>query len=174
MQSKSGNAFFIGNGKYKSKIGQERTVAYERWRGMISRCTDVKYQERFPTYKGCSVCDEWRNFQNFAKWHEEHYPSDGGSYHLDKDIKVAGNKVYSPTTCMYVTPSENARQAMKTKKPTPPESRPSVKSWRFTDPNGLVVEFVNLNEFCRGKILNASHMRSVHSGKRKHHRGWRK
>lgn len=72
---------------------------YTTWSAMFQRCYDNKYQEKQPTYKGCSVAEEWHNFQNFAKWYEENYVE---GFHLDKDILVKGNKIYSPETCCFV------------------------------------------------------------------------
>ncbi|WAW11482.1 DNA-binding domain protein [Aeromonas phage vB_AceP_PAc] len=62
---------------------------------MIRRC----YTNKFPAYIGCTVDEWWFNFQNFAEWYVGHknYGKDG--YHLDKDLTVIGNKVYSPETC---------------------------------------------------------------------------
>jgi hypothetical protein len=75
------------------------SMAYRKWRTMLSRCYSKVYQKKQRTYKDCSVCDEWLTFSNFKKWHDEHYV-DG--YELDKDILVKGNKVYSPETCCYI------------------------------------------------------------------------
>ena len=75
---------------------------YRRWRSMISRCYSKKYQEKQPTYKGCSVCDEWLRFSNFKKWMENQKWENRA---LDKDFLVEGDKVYSPSTCLFL-PSE--------------------------------------------------------------------
>ena len=83
-------------------LGESKTVAYQIWIGMIKRCYSSEVQERQPTYKGCSVCEEWLRFSNFKNWYDKNHVED---YHLDKDILVKGNKVYSPETCCFV-PSE--------------------------------------------------------------------
>lgn len=72
---------------------------HQTWTDMFRRCYDLKFQERNPTYKGCYVSKEWHNFQNFAKWFEENYKE---NFHLDKDILIKGNKIYSPETCCFV------------------------------------------------------------------------
>lgn len=70
---------------------------------MLERCYSARYQERKPTYKGCSVCDEWLNYQNFAKWYDDNYYEIKGEIMcLDKDILVKGNKIYSPENCVFV------------------------------------------------------------------------
>ena len=70
---------------------------------MIYRCYSEKSQERHPTYKDVTVCEEWHNFQNFAEWMEDNYdPEIMQGWQLDKDILFKGNKIYSPDTCRLV------------------------------------------------------------------------
>lgn len=55
--------------------------------------------------KHCTICNEWRNFQNFADWYlwydNQLNHSTGIKYHIDKDVLQWNqvNKVYSPQTC---------------------------------------------------------------------------
>ena len=63
---------------------------------MIIRCYSNNYHQREPSYKECSVCEEWLNFQNFAKWWYINYFEEGD---LDKDLLVKDNKIYSPKYC---------------------------------------------------------------------------
>ena len=94
------NIGYIGEGKYTSKTHKH---IYDKWRAMIERCYNKKYQEKRPTYVGCIVCEEWHNFQNFAKWYEENYYGvKDEEMQLDKDILIKGNKIYSPQTCVFV------------------------------------------------------------------------
>jgi hypothetical protein len=94
---------YIGEGKYIVSKDKKVTIQYDTWRGMIQRCYHKKFQEKNPTYKGCIVSEEWHNFQNFAKWYDENfYQLEGEEMHLDKDILVKGNKIYSPETCVFV------------------------------------------------------------------------
>ena len=74
-------------------------IAYRKWRTMIARCYSEKYHCKQPTYIGCEVCEEWKTFSNFKKWHDANY-IDG--YELDKDLLLRNNKLYSPQTCCYV------------------------------------------------------------------------
>lgn len=98
---------FFGDGFYSSSIikdnGFQNSYQYLCWRGMIKRCYDIKSQSKNTSYIGCTVCDEWHNFQNFAEWYNKNYYSVGNeTMHLDKDILIKGNKVYSPKTCCFV------------------------------------------------------------------------
>jgi hypothetical protein len=98
---------FIGDGPFKSKDSGKVTMEYRAWKAMLSRCYDKKTQENHPTYIGCTVSEEWHNFQSFAKWFHENYPHDRLNYDLDKDMKKIGNKVYSPDWCMFISMVSN-------------------------------------------------------------------
>lgn len=93
------NIGYISIGKYLPSINGDDTKEYIRWRDMLKRCYCLKYQKNNPSYIGCTVDKRWHNFQIFAEWFEENYTE---SYHLDKDILVKGNKVYSSETCCFV------------------------------------------------------------------------
>lgn len=77
---------------------------YQAWKNMLMRCYSAKYQERYPTYKGCSVSTEWVTFSNFRVWMDK---QDFQGNHLDKDLLFEGNKVYSAETCVFVTKMVN-------------------------------------------------------------------
>ena len=95
---------FIGIGKFKPfDENGKPTKCHKVWRSMFARCYDPKYQEKYPTYKGCKVCREWWNFQVFAEWYYSHfYEIENEIMNLDKDILCKGNKVYSPENCVFV------------------------------------------------------------------------
>lgn len=101
---------YIGVGKHKCSNEQKKVnIKYETWKGMMRRCYDKKYQDTRPTYIGCTVCDEWHNYQNFGDWFDEnYYEVDGEKMNLDKDILVKGNKIYSPETCVFAPHNVNA------------------------------------------------------------------
>ena len=100
------NIGYIGIGKYKTiDESSKKTKCYAAWNSMIDRCYNEKYQEKRPSYKSCSVTKEWHNFQNFAKWYNKNYMS---GWHLDKDILIKGNKIYSPKTCCFVPAEINS------------------------------------------------------------------
>lgn len=152
---------FIGEGKYRASVKGVMTPQYRRWINMMERCYSPLYHKRHPTYKDCSVCDEWLNFQNFAKWFDENKPKDNLKYHLDKDLKFSGNKIYSPEFCSFVSPNENITGSLS-------------KSYTFTSPSGEIVHLFNLRKFCRENGLHAPAMSKVFNGKSKHHKGWTK
>lgn len=96
---------YIGEGVYTT-IDEKTGInnhCYHTWRGMLTRCYDELYHIKKPTYKKCSVCDHWLNYQNFAEWYyQNYYEVPGEIMNLDKDILSKGNTVYSPDTCVFV------------------------------------------------------------------------
>ena len=91
---------YIGDGKYSYKSNKKM---YSTWNGIFIRCYDENFQKKRPTYIGCTICEEWHNYQNFAKWYEENfYQIEGKTMHLDKDLLIKGNRTYSPDTCVFL------------------------------------------------------------------------
>ena len=94
---------YLGEGKYTTKENGKKTDEYRIYYDMLKRCYDSEFQERNPTYKGCTAENSWLNFQNMAEWIENnYYEVQGERMHLDKDILCKGNKVYSRETCIFV------------------------------------------------------------------------
>lgn len=94
---------YIGEGEFKVCHNGEITKEYRAWHGMMHRCYDVKYMCEFPTYENKHVCEEWHNFQNFAKWYDENYYSiNDDKMQVDKDILNKNNNIYSPDKCVFV------------------------------------------------------------------------
>ena len=94
---------YLGEGKYKMSENGKKTKCYNTWHNMLERCYNPKYQEKYPTYKDCEVCESWHNFQAFAEWYNDNYYQIHGEVMcLDKDILCKGNKIYSPETCVFV------------------------------------------------------------------------
>lgn len=90
---------YLGIGEYTKKTKQ-----YSYWQNMMTRCYNKNTHNVRPNYDACEICEEWHNFQNFAKWFDENYydVGDGDKMCLDKDILIKGNKIYSPDTCVFV------------------------------------------------------------------------
>ena len=77
---------------------------YRVWTHMLERCYSDKLQERYPTYKGCTVSDDWHTLSKFRAWMAT---QEWEGNQLDKDILFEGNKIYSPETCVFVTQAVN-------------------------------------------------------------------
>lgn len=90
---------YIGVGPYEQTINRKSTREYDMWRRMFDRC----YSGKQPAYDDCEVCEEWWNFQNFAKWYREHYYEiPGQNMQVDKDWLRVGNRIYCPENCCIV------------------------------------------------------------------------
>ena len=87
------------------KYGKRKMCPYyRRWHSMITRCYSSKFHIKRLTYIGCTVSKEWLTFSTFKKWMET---QDHEDKHLDKDILIEGNKVYSKDTCCFVSSDIN-------------------------------------------------------------------
>lgn len=94
-------AGYLGVGKYVSRFdgNKKKTPQYRCWENMMGRC----YYEKTPRYeayggKGVFVCEEWLNYQNFAKWFDDNFKE---GCDLDKDILGDGMS-YSPEVCRFI------------------------------------------------------------------------
>ena len=99
----------VGHGIKGNAITQgangKRLKSYYVWKSMLQRCYSIKVHTRRPTYIGCTVCEEWKDFGTFQTWFDANYRE---GFALDKDILVLGNKVYSPATCVLVPQEINS------------------------------------------------------------------
>lgn len=77
---------------------------YNYWSGILERCYSSKFHEKYPTYIGCTICDEWKLLPNFKEWFDVYHRA---GWEIDKDLLVKGNKVYSPETCRFIPKSLN-------------------------------------------------------------------
>ena len=85
------------NGEEKSVTAQDLRIGHVR--------PDSKFVSRVG-YK-FTTNSEWHNFQNFAEWALKNpcygnYDEKGKIWHIDKDILVHGNRVYSENTCLFI------------------------------------------------------------------------
>lgn len=89
------------------KVRQKRVWTcpfYVKWTNMLVRCYSDKYQQKYPTYVGCIVCEDWLVFSNFKHWMVK---QDYVGNQLDKDILFKDNKIYSPETCTFISSALN-------------------------------------------------------------------
>lgn len=99
---------YIGEGEHKSTTEYGKIVhkgrCYNTWQNIIARCYNEYAKEDNSAYYGiCTICEEWKNHQNFAKWYYDNYYDIGTErMHIDKDVLVKGNTVYSPDTCIFL------------------------------------------------------------------------
>ena len=103
---------YVGIGEYTNESSISENIRYKIWSNMMNRTYSDKCHINRPTYKNCTVCEEWYNFQNFAKFYDCTYPSNtiDIKFQLDKDLLQQNieNKIYSPETCIWLPLSINS------------------------------------------------------------------
>ena len=96
-----GVGYLGSNLELKSTYYGKDCPIYQRWRMMIRRCYSEKFHQRCPTYIGCYVSDDFKDYSKWREWYDNYqYKHDG--WQLDKDLIIKGNKVYSATTCVFL------------------------------------------------------------------------
>lgn len=96
----------VNDGEYRAKVDGKNTREYSLWRNMLFRCTE-EGQDKNPTYTGCSISENFKYYSYFHKWCQQQFgfsniDESGKSWHLDKDLLIKGNKLYSEDTCVFV------------------------------------------------------------------------
>ena len=99
------HGFGSNNRKYPTKVDGKPNKEYKQWLSMIRRCYDKKFHTGNPTYIDCSVSDNFLNYSYFHEWCQWQIGFGVDGIHLDKDILIPNNKIYSEDTCVFV-PSE--------------------------------------------------------------------
>lgn len=86
--------------------------SFSHWKDMITRATDGWYKEIKPTYKDCTVSENFKDFNYFHDWCLQQVGYNKSGYELDKDVLIKGNKEYSENSCCFV-PKEINMQFVK-------------------------------------------------------------
>lgn len=79
------------------------TKSGQVWGNVLMRCKiGGAAQTRNPTYIGCTMSENFKNFQFFAEWCQAQIGYGKPKYDIDKDILVQGNKEYHEDKCVFV------------------------------------------------------------------------
>ena len=87
--------------KYPTRVNGVQTKEYKLWQNMLQRCYNDTCQKKQPTYEGCEVSENFKSYEYFYEWCHKQVGFNK-EWHLDKDLLVKGNKVYSESTCVFI------------------------------------------------------------------------
>lgn len=93
---------------YKAKkplyLRKHSNRLYHAWSEMKRRCNGRCTNHQYYGDKGISYCEEWEDFDTFAKWSIEN------GYHPGFEIdRINGDLDYSPQNCRWVSHKKNSR-----------------------------------------------------------------
>lgn len=96
----------INTGEFPASIGNKPTKEYILWTGMLRRCTR-EWLIKKPTYIGCTISENFKSYAFFYEWCQEQVGFENKddknmAWHLDKDLLIKGNKLYSEDTCVFI------------------------------------------------------------------------
>lgn len=155
-----GVGYLGSENKRKTKIEK---LAHKRWSHMLERCYSERWHKAKPTYEICEVCDDWKDLSVFTRWFIDNYPDDGREYHLDKDIKIQGNKIYSPEACIFVSPEDNSMHRCGT-----------LNKYFVLSHNKHGIRYVrNLSNLAREFGVNQNGFSYLVNGHKKTYHGWK-
>lgn len=98
----------INNHRYQAFFNGKMVKEYNLWAAMLARCYSSKVHAKHTTYTGCSVSDNFKYYDYFYEWCQSQIGFNFDGWHLDKDIIIRGNRVYSEDVCVFVPSQINS------------------------------------------------------------------
>ena len=92
----------INNRRYPAVVNGKITKGYALWSSLLKRCYNPKVQQEKPTYIGCSVSENFKNYSYFHDWCQTQIGFGQEGFDLDKDLLLRGGKTYSEDTCLFL------------------------------------------------------------------------
>ena len=98
--------------KYPITVDDVITKEYDLWYNMLQRCYNGAFKKKRPTYEGCEASENFKYYEYFYEWCHKQIgfgvDGNGNPFHLDKDLLVKGNKVYSEDSCVFIPQEINS------------------------------------------------------------------
>ena len=92
----------VNDRKYPAYISGRHTKEYALWNSLLKRCYSTQVHKTHPSYIGCSVSENFKNYSYFRDWCQTQIGFGQKGFHLDKDLISKHNKVYSEDTCLFL------------------------------------------------------------------------
>lgn len=93
---------------YKDSVGKSLPKSeYTTWNNMLSRCYNPKSLEKRKTYEGCIVSENFKHYPYFYDWCNRQIGFGSAGFHLEKDLLLKSNKIYSEDTCVFIPKEVN-------------------------------------------------------------------
>lgn len=74
----------------------EIAKAKRGWKNMLVRSFGPIYKEMYPSYVDVTMCDEWKDYSVYKAWYDDnYYEIPGHVMHIDKDLLIPGNNLYT-------------------------------------------------------------------------------
>lgn len=94
------------NGKWLGSYTRDKvhyiTKAKTLHIAIAARCDPRNWETLFPTYKGCTMSDEFKDFQQFAEWYAQQVGYGVAGYQIDKDFLSGESLQYNRNTCVLI------------------------------------------------------------------------
>ena len=94
--------------KYPSRVNGVQTKECALWYSMLKRCYSDAFKKKRPTYEGCKCSDNFLHYEYFYEWCHKQVGFNNEGWHLDKDLLIKGNKVYSEDSCVFIPAEINS------------------------------------------------------------------
>ena len=88
--------------KYPATVNGVLTKEYILWHSMLVRCYSNTSKKKNPTYEGCEASENFKSYEYFYEWCQKQIGFNNEGWHLDKDLLIKGNKVYSEDSCVFI------------------------------------------------------------------------
>ena len=91
----------IVSNRHPITINKVMVKEYDLWKSMLLRCYSKKHQSKHNAYIGCEVSENFKSYDYFYEWCQNQVGFKEG-FHLDKDLLIKGNKIYSEVNCVFL------------------------------------------------------------------------